>query len=95
MRCALILLSTLAFITSGVAAPRVDIEEGGIKDREVLELRDPAVAPTREISRTTEQDSKPITTDGRSLDQAQCDAIRVRSRRSDGKPTISRMDFCH
>jgi hypothetical protein len=90
----LVLCASVSWIISAAAAPRVDVEEGVIKDQQVLELRDSSVSRSREISRPKSQDPTPITTDGRSLDQAQCEAVRARATRADGVPRVSRMDWC-
>jgi hypothetical protein len=92
MRYWLILYASLSLITSAVSAPRADVEEDVVKDESVLRLRNPESKPDTDAYK--EEGINSVTTDGRSLDQAQCDALRFRAVHRNGKPRITRMDWC-
>ena len=81
---------SVALTTSSVAAPRTDIESNSVRDP----LIDLSASDAVENSIKKEDKAlSPVTTDGLSVDQFQCNAVRVRGR-SDGKPAVIRMYWC-
>jgi hypothetical protein len=76
--------------TAANAAPRSDVEEDRVKDplvSEVHEIVDNILLPRI-------QAPAPVTTDGRSVEQNECQVVRVRGKGPDGKTAITRLDWC-
>ena len=88
MRGILVIFSiSVAITTSSLASPRIDLDSNNV--------RDPLSASDAVDTNSQKEDKapSPVTTDGHSINQYQCNAIRVRGR-SNGKPAVIRMDWC-
>ena len=91
MRGILMIFSVSVVITtSSLASPRTDIESDSVRDP-LINLSASDAVDTN--SQKEDKAPSPVTTDGHSINQYQCNAIRVRGR-SNGKPAVIRMDWC-
>ena len=81
---------SVAITTSSLASPRIDVEsKQGY--RPLINLSASDAMDTN--SKKEDKAPFPVTTDGHSVNQFQCNAVRVRGR-SNGKPAVIRMDWC-
>lgn len=81
---------SVAITTSSLASPRTDIESNSVGDPRIsLTASDAADSNIQKEDKAP----SPVTTDGHSANQLQCNAVRVRGR-SNGKPAVIRMDWC-
>ena len=91
MRGILMIFSvSVALTASSLAAPRTDIESNSVR-APLINLSASDAVDTN--IKKEDKAPSPVTTDGLSVNQFECNAVRVRGR-SDGKPAVIRMDWC-
>ena len=70
--------------------PPVDLDSNNVRDPLISFSASDAVDTN---SQKEDKAPSPVTTDGHTINQFQCNAVRVRGR-SNGKPAVIRMDWC-
>ena len=86
----MIFFVSVAITTSSLASPRIDIESNNLRDPLI------SLSASNAVDTNSQKEDKapsPVTTDGHSVNQFQCNAIRVRGR-SNGKPAVIQRDWC-